>query len=105
MLFESEAFYQLQDESRDTLILDDAVDRGNVRMIKRRKDVRLALETDTSIGVARDGVRQDLERHVPLQLQIAGAIDLTHPARAERCQNFIWAKWGAGAEWHRRSRL
>jgi len=98
MLFESETFYQLQDESRDILILGDAIDRGDVWVIEGRKDVRLALETGAPVGVARDGVRQDLERHVPLQLQIAGAIDLAHSARAERCQNLILTKRGAGAE-------
>ena len=87
------------------LILGDAVDPGNVRMIEGRKDVRLALEAGTPVGVARDRVRQDLESHLPLQLQVAGAIDLAHSARPERCQNLICAKRGAGVERHRRGAI
>ena len=103
--FEGGAFHQLQDESRDALLLGDAVDPGDVRMIEGREDVRLALEAGTPVGVARDRVRQDLERHLPLQLQVAGAIDLAHSARPERCQNLIWAKRGAGVERHRRGAI
>ncbi len=88
-LCEGGTFHQLQDESRDALLLGDAVDPGNVRMIQGREDVRLALEAGTPIGVARDRVRQNLESHLALQLQVAGAIDLAHPARPERCQNLV----------------
>jgi hypothetical protein len=61
------------------MILGDAVDPRNVRMIEGREDVRLALEAGTPVGVARDRVRQDLESHVPLQLRVASAMDLAHP--------------------------
>ena len=53
------ALHQTQGESRDALLLGDAVDPGNVRMIEGR-EVRLAREASTAVGVARDRVRQDL---------------------------------------------
>jgi hypothetical protein len=88
-LFEGGAFHEFQDESGDAVVLGDAVDSGNVRVTESRKDVRLALEARTPVGVARDRVRQELESHVALQLQVSGAIHLAHPARSERCQNLI----------------
>ena len=58
-------------------------------MIQRRQHVRFALEAGQTFGIARERVGQDLERDVALQLGVARAIHLAHPARPERRENFI----------------
>ena len=94
--FERWTFHQFQDKSGEALVLGNAVYRSDVRMIEGGEDVRLALETSTSVGVAGDRVRQHLERHLPLQRQVACAIHLAHPARPERCQDLERAKGAPG---------
>jgi hypothetical protein len=41
------------------------------------------LEPRDAIGIGDEGLRQDLYRDLAAQLRVAGAIDLSHPTRAE----------------------
>ena len=58
----------------------ESEDRRNVRVIDGRQDLRFALESRKSIRIVGERWRQDLDRDVAIQLGIAGAVDLTHPA-------------------------
>ena len=69
-------------------------------MIEGREHLRLALETGETIGVGRENVRKDFHRDVPLQLRVAGFVDLTHPARPDGGQDLINAQTGARSEAH-----
>ncbi len=64
----------------------EAVDLGDVGMIERRQRLRLALETRQPLGIAGQRRRQRLQRHVAAQRRVARAIDLAHPAGAERAR-------------------
>ena len=44
--------------------------------------------------------RQNLYRHDAVQPRVPRAIHLAHPARAERCDDFVRAKFGAWSERH-----
>ena len=55
-----------------------------LRMVERREDLRFALEPREPIGIAGEGVGQDLQRDVAIELRVARAIDLPHPAGADR---------------------
>ena len=55
-------------------------------------DLRFALEAREPIGVGRERVGQDLDRDVAIQLRVARAIDLAHPAGAERRQDLVGAE-------------
>src|SRR6516164_4847127 len=46
--------------------------------------LRLALETAMAFRIGGRGIREDFEGNVAFQSRITRAIDLTHPARAER---------------------
>ena len=49
-------------------------------------------------GSLREGVRQDLQRDVAIELRVAGAIDLAHAACADLRGDFVGAEAGAGSE-------
>ncbi len=47
-------------------------------------------------GSAADGLGQDLDRDLALEVRVRGAIDLAHPARAERRDDFVGAQASTG---------
>ena len=69
-------------------------------MIERGEDLRFALEPRETIGIARECVRQDLQRDVAIELRVARAIDLAHAAGTERRDDFVEAESRADGERH-----
>jgi hypothetical protein len=70
-------------------------------MIQRRQHLCFALETGHARGVVREGRRQHLDRHVPVELRIGGAIDGAHAALAELGNDAIvrnGGRWAHGTE-------
>src|SRR5262245_20180200 len=62
-------------------------DLADVRMVERGGGARL---TQQLLAAARR-VAQELQRHVPLETSVTGAIDLTHAPLAELVDDEIWA--------------
>ena len=62
----------------------ESVDRADMGMVQRGQDPRLALEPREPIGIVRDIVREGLDGDVPLELRIAGAVDLAHSADTQQ---------------------
>jgi hypothetical protein len=50
------------------------------------------------LGVVHDRVGQHLQRYVTIEVGVAGAIDLTHAARADERKDFVGAETVAGSE-------
>ena len=59
------------------------VDGADVGMIERREQTRLAGEARAALRIGREVPGQDLDRDVPIEPGVAGAIDLAHAARAQ----------------------
>ena len=78
----------------------ESVDGADVRMIQRRRAPRLAFEAREAIGIGREELGQHLDRDVASEPRIARAIDLAHPACAERAGDLVRAEPGARPEWH-----
>ena len=57
-------------------------------------------EARQTIRIFRNRWQQDLDRDVAIQLRGAGAIDLAHPADAERRADLVGAEPSAGWEGH-----
>ena len=74
---------QLQHERAHASEIFEAVDRGNRRVIERCEHLRFPAEPTEKVRIVGQGVGQHLQRDVPLQPGIAGAVDLTHSARAD----------------------
>ena len=70
-------------------------------MIERGEDLRFALEAREAIGIVGEGLGQDLDRDVAIELRIARAIDLAHAAGPKGREDFVRAEasaWGEGQE-------
>ncbi len=68
----------------------------DVRVVQRREDLGFALEASQPLGVVGEQVGQDLERHVAVELGVAGAVDLTHAAGADLGGDGVGTEGGAG---------
>ena len=66
-----------------------SVDGGDVRMIERCERAGLALEARQPFMVVGKAFGQHFQRHVAIELCIAGAVHLTHSARANRRDNLV----------------
>jgi hypothetical protein len=80
---------ELEHQHLAAVVVFDAVNRGDVRMINSRNDGRFPLEPCDSPGVGREIGRQCLQRDVAFQLRIASAIDLAHSAAADDGEHFV----------------
>jgi hypothetical protein len=98
--FQRLALDQLHDDRSEIAGVFDAVHRGNVGMIQRRQQFRLALKAGDAIGIAAHRLGQDFDRDVALQLRIARAIHLAHAAGADRVEDLERAKPRARREAH-----
>ena len=85
------AFDQLHDDVRG--IIDDTQleHRDQVGMIEGAGRSRLLLESFQPVGICREGRRQDFDGDVPVELGVAGAIDLAHAAGAELRDDLVGA--------------
>ena len=77
-----------------------AVDVPDVGMVQRGEHLGFALATGQAVGVGGEGVGQDLERHVPVELGVARAVDLPHSAAADLGGDGIRAEGGARLKRH-----
>jgi hypothetical protein len=67
-------------------------------VIQGRQRLRFACEPCEAIGILRKGVGQDLQRHVAIELRVAGPIHLPHAAFADLRGDFVDADAGAAGE-------
>ncbi len=65
-----------------------------------RDGLRLRLETTQCLRVAREVVGKNLDGDVASEARVAGAKDLSHPARAEGGEDLVGALAGAGRQSH-----
>ena len=100
LLTEGFAVEQLGHDEQHSGVLADIEDADDIRMRQRRDGPRLAVETRGHQRIAGDMRRQHLDRYLPVQAGIARAIDLPHPARAERVDDFVRTQPGRGSQWH-----
>ena len=75
------AFQKLHDGIGDAVLRSEVEDREDVRMGKRRDRLRFALEPRERVGIGRDGLGQNLDRDVSIELLVPRPVDLAHPAR------------------------
>ena len=64
------AFDQLHGDSLDAVCLFEAVYVSDRWMIERGECLRFALKTFQSFGVGSDNLRQDLQRHLTMELRV-----------------------------------
>ena len=69
-------------------------------MIEGRQDLRLPREPGQAVRVRREGVGQDLQRDLAVELGVGGLPDLAHAAFPEEGGHVVVAEADAGAEGH-----
>ena len=83
------AVEQLHHDEALTLVFADVEEHADVRVIERRGDARLAREPGERLRIVRQMRRQQLERHLPAEPAILGAIDHAHAAPAELLDDLV----------------
>ena len=63
-------------------------------VVQRGQRPRLALESLSPVRIAGEGVGQDFQRDVPIELCVAGAKHLSHAALANGSSHFVDAEAG-----------
>ena len=95
-------------ERRTVHVLEHEIRRTDVEnltdvwVIQRSNGARFLLEAAHSIGIGREGLRQDFDRDIAIQTRITCAIHLAHATRTERRDDFIGTQASARAQGHGR---
>ena len=81
-IVERAAVDELAHDVLPSVVLADVVDRDDVRMIERRRDLRFSLET-ASRGRVGEILAEEFDGDGTVQLRVDRAVDVTHPTGAE----------------------
>ena len=91
------ALDEFHHEGVDAARLFESVDRSRCcGWFSEASVLRFTLEAREAVGVVREGLGQDLDRDVSVQLRIARPIDLPHAPFADLGGDFVDAEAGAG---------
>ena len=90
--------HELHDEIVEAVRLFEAVDRGNVWVVQRREDARLALEARHPVLVFGEVLGKHFDGDVTPELSVPRPVDFTHAARAERCEDLVVRESAAGRQ-------
>jgi len=71
---------------------------SNIRMIQGGESLGFTREARQAIGIVRQRLGQDLDRHVTIELGVARTEDLPHATFADRSDDLVDAEAGAGSE-------
>jgi|HubBroStandDraft_1064217.scaffolds.fasta_scaffold00024_30 hypothetical protein len=96
LLAQGLALQQFRDEIMEVPLGTDVVDGEDVGVVDCAQHSSLILKALQPLGVASEGFRQNLDRHLARQTGVAGAINLSHAASTQQGLNFIRAELGAG---------
>ena len=88
------ALEQLRHGVRDPAVVAEVEDGQDVRVRERGDRLGLPLEALQGGRVPRQVGRQDLQRHVAVELRVARPVDLAHAADAERREDLVGAQAG-----------
>ena len=91
---------EFQDQRADAVTLLESMDGSDVRMTERGEDASFLFETLGVTELRSKTWRKDLQRDVASKPGIAGAVDLAHPAFAQRGNDLVVAESRAGCKSH-----
>jgi len=80
---------ELGDHKGPTLMLTQVVDVEDVGMVQGCSCASLAFESPQTVAVVGEGFREDLDRDIPFESFIVGAIDLTHSSGSEESADLV----------------
>ena len=77
------SFDQFQDERGDVILLFQTMNLADARVVQTGEDLGLSPKPGEPIRIVSKGLRQDLQRDLPVQLGVGCAIDLAHAALSD----------------------
>ena len=69
-------------------------------MIERRHCLRLELKSCDRIAISARRFGKDLDRYVTIEASVMRSVNLPHPTRPDRLEDFVEAEASAGREGH-----
>jgi hypothetical protein len=99
---ERAAVDEFSDQVLAAVELAGVVHGEDVRVIERRSRLRFALEPATSGRIRQQQLGEKLDGDRAIQLRVEAAVDLTHPAAAERRDDFVRPDARADDQGHQR---
>ena len=82
------------------VIRADVVQLTDVGMVQRCDGPCFALKATEPVRIPREGLGQHFDRDVAVKSGIASLVYVTHPARAERPDDFVWSQTAARCQRH-----
>src|SRR5262249_4291721 len=96
------AVHELERETHDSVRLLEPVDRGDVRVVERGEELRLAAEARDAVAVLEGGGGKHVDRDAAVRPRVGRGEAPAPPAGAERSHDLVRADAPAGSERHRR---
>ena len=90
------AFDEFEDKEPGAFVFFESVDRGDVRMVQRRQQLRFTFKPGQTLFVLGELFGESLDGDFAPELGVLGTPHLTHAALAERGKDFVAAELGAG---------
>ena len=91
---------QFGDQVRHAVLRADVEDRKNIGMVQGGDSARFLLETPHPFGISRECLRQNLDRNIPTESRVPGAVDFPHATRAYGRNDFVGTEFGAERKRH-----
>ena len=92
------AVEELGNQIRPSIDHADVEDFDDVRVVERGGDTGLLQEPSDTLGVVRAAVGHELQRNIPSQAHVCGAVDIAHPPAGKQPDDAIRSDKGIGAE-------
>src|SRR6266508_3892703 len=99
-LSQARAVYEFHGDVEGRVGRADVVNRDDVGVIQGRSRARFLLESAQPVRVPREGRRQDLDRNLAREPGIPRPVNLSHPSRAKRGEDFVRAETRTGNQGH-----
>jgi len=97
---ESLAFEVLHHQVIDAVLAADIVESADVRMRERGDRARFAFKSHAPVSVFGQFRREHFDRDRAIEARVAGAIDLSHAAGADRRDDFVGTEPRSAGESH-----
>ncbi len=94
------ALQKLHDRVGCPLVGPEVEDREDVGMRQRRDRQSFALESRQGVWISAERLRQDLDRHIALQLRVPRPVHLSHPAHPDGREDFVGTEACSGWKCH-----
>ncbi len=86
---ERDARHELHDEHAPAIRFEEVVDARDVRVVERGQRTGFPPQPGHARRIAREGLRQDLERHVTAELRVRGPVDLARASLSDALEGPI----------------